>query len=141
MAVAVKICSLSPSQVLVENGVVVRGSPFHMEVPMAARMRHPNVVRLHASDLDRSTPGHETEAALLEGSGDPAKGWRARIVMELCENGSLRNALRQGLLDGQEGEPVPPELGTVLALAYDVACGVVYIHTLQVLSQSLVSHL
>jgi serine/threonine protein kinase len=53
------------------------------------------------------------------------------IVMELCNEGSLWDALRKNLLEGQvasRGLPSPPAAGTALTLALDIAMGMTYIH-------------
>ena len=130
ITVAVKVCNLMPNQV--DDGTVTKGSPFiHMEAAMAAKLRHPNVVRLHDCKIDRPNAGKSPNLS-PKGTTDSNMRWKARIIMEYCENGSLRSALQQGLLEGQEGRPVQPELGAALALSYDMACGMVYLHTLQV---------
>jgi tetratricopeptide (TPR) repeat protein/predicted Ser/Thr protein kinase len=73
---------------------------LEVEARAAARLRHPNIVAVHAYGVDEAT-------------GDPY------VVMELVRGRSLRDALRAGPLEPREAARLAEDLARALAAAHE----------------------
>ncbi|KAF8060546.1 RPL6 [Scenedesmus sp. PABB004] len=128
-----------------------QNSPPHMaimETVVSSTMSHPNVVQVYTYMLNPLTTdaaaggsaggarGQQQQAAALGQAAAPAaaagvssvSGWELKLVMELCDQGTLRDALdRKLLLRGSGAAMLQPAL--VLSLAHDVAAALLHLHS------------
>ena len=65
--------------------------------------------------------------------------WEMHIIQELCNKGSVTAALQSGGLPGQTGPRTPPSTLAALHIARDVACGMLHIHSMQIVHADLKS--
>ena len=103
--VAIKVITIHPAYIVEEDWVA------HYEAHLAVDMLHENVVKT----LDW--------CRIESPNGDQV--W---IIQELCDLGSLSNALKIGFLK-ENGDPEgPPDMQKVLETALDIANGLRYLH-------------
>eukprot|EP00879_Flechtneria_rotunda_P020363 GHRR01021415.1.p1 GENE.GHRR01021415.1~~GHRR01021415.1.p1 ORF type:complete len:591 (+),score=196.37 GHRR01021415.1:254-1774(+) len=117
-----------------------------VETVVSSTMSHPNVVQVYTYMINPLTVGDklgrkagssvstQNDAAASEaGEGCPAKpnnisGWELKLIMEYCDQGTLRDALdRQWLIKGSGATFLQPSL--VLSLAHDVAAAMLHLHS------------
>ncbi|KAI8470186.1 MAG: hypothetical protein J3K34DRAFT_521543 [Monoraphidium minutum] len=141
-----------------------RGSTPHMaimEAVLSSAMSHPNVVQVYTYYLLPALVGgggpHSEELVGVPmagealpgfggggggggsgaGGGVDIAGWTLKLVMEYCNEGSLRDALDCGLLF-TPGSFLPPP--SVLALAHDVASAMLHLHSEGIVHGDLKAH-
>jgi hypothetical protein len=127
------------------------------ETRLAESLRHPNVVQQYGFELVPATSqlvpdaprGTQVRGSSRAGSHEGMRGsmegaaprLQLQIIQEFCSSGSLKGALKEGLLEGQvkgeDGRARPPHVGTALTLAHDIALGMAYIHSRNVLHSDL----
>ncbi|GBF95015.1 hypothetical protein Rsub_07516 [Raphidocelis subcapitata] len=122
-----------------------------MEAVVSSTLSHPNIVQVFHYNVTPTAPplsmSPGPDGALLGSSGGPLGfapaapsfpgGCELRLVMEYCEEGSLRAALDCGLLaepqaDGGSASAAAPrltQLEYVLTLAHDVAVAMLHLHS------------
>eukprot|EP00873_Tetraselmis_striata_P034143 jgi/Tetstr1/454407/TSEL_041308.t1 len=131
-----------------------------MEAAISTSMSHPNVVHTYhwemvpirksmAASMSEKRVARTSTAPNLKGRVDGTDEeiedeneivmWEMRIIQEFCELGSVTHCLHKGLLPGQTGSRTPPELKTSLQLSKDVACGMLHIHSMQIIHSDLKS--
>ncbi len=90
---------------------VVDGGSVAREVELGLKLKHPNVVETYAYDVRQADSDQQTV-----------------IVMELCENGSLRQAVESGLFKTDNR----PNLPMIYRVLRDVAQGMAHLHSFDV---------
>ena len=90
---------------------VVDGGSVAKEVELGLKLKHPNVVETYAYDVRQADSAVQTV-----------------IVMELCENGSLRQAVESGLFKTDNR----PNLPMIYRVLRDVAQGMAHLHSFDV---------
>ncbi|KIZ06161.1 hypothetical protein MNEG_1794 [Monoraphidium neglectum] len=146
--VAVKLMQLPGLSALAPSGAKaasIRERMVVQEAAIASAVAHPHVVSVFSVGLRPCRPPQQEPA---QGDGrrqqapDPpapatpgAEGdavlWQLTIVMEYCDQGTLRQALDRGRL--RNPRTGRTHLPTALALAKDVAAALQYLHTQQVI--------
>ncbi|GAX80144.1 hypothetical protein CEUSTIGMA_g7582.t1 [Chlamydomonas eustigma] len=133
-----------------------------MEAAISSSLSHPNIVKTHTYSLKpvresvsslswdggKSAIGFSVESSFFAGCerssvdtvrsspGGSVSAFQVQIVQELCDRGSLREALDLGLFHGgPEGDDV--NYPTVLETALDVARGMRHLHSCNILHSDL----
>eukprot|EP00798_Chlamydomonas_sp_ICE-L_P015533 gene15533-21624_t len=107
------------------------------EAAINASLNHPNIVTTYSYDMKPLSPEPGPHMG-GESSGDSNKtvpntmpkglmDWQLYIIQELCERGSLLNAFEEMRFFDTQREI--PKLDMVLAIAEDIASGMAYIHS------------
>ncbi|KAG2500125.1 hypothetical protein HYH03_001707 [Edaphochlamys debaryana] len=117
-----------------------------LEAAISSTLDHPNLVRAYAYEIRSLQPQPSPLARGSDGPGGSSSidsgAQQLLIVMELCEKGSLKDALATGSLrsitaaaavaasapEASAAEAVASAAATALALALDVACGLAHLH-------------
>jgi len=112
-------------------------------------LRHPNVVQVYGSEIVQLNDCRDT-MMMAGADGLSSAGYskhmaneadslicKVHVVQEYCSRGDLRGVLKRGGLEGQkrgaDGEPNPPHIPAALTLALDVASGMTYIHSMNII--------
>eukprot|EP00775_Hariotina_reticulata_P008079 gene8079-8273_t len=107
-----------------------------MEAVVSSTMSHPNVVQVYTYMLNPLTATGEAAADASQGSVDAqvvsaaphrnVSGWELKLVMEYCDQGTLRDALDSRRLSNSTCFLQP---ALVLSLAHDVAAAMLHLHS------------
>lgn len=102
-----------------------------MEAAVSSATNHPNVVK---------TYDYKTSSAGVAGGRATLPGNETRIVMEYCDQGSLEDAVSQGVF--HLNQPASPgegraDMACVCATLLDVASALAYLHKLHILHRDL----
>lgn len=89
------------------------------EFEVAKTLEHPNVVKTFKSDMHKHN--------------DRLQTW---ILMELCSNGSLRQAMDAGVFKASDG----PNMTRIMQCLSDIAAGMTYLHDKEILHGDLSSN-
>ncbi|KAF6262437.1 kinase-like domain-containing protein [Scenedesmus sp. NREL 46B-D3] len=108
-----------------------------MEAVVSITMSHPNIVQVFTfalKPLPTLAAGLQQLQQLQQQQGmgqgaDCSRGWELQLVMEYCDEGSLRQALNRGRLADPSSGDSAPALHLALALAHDVACAMLHLHS------------
>ncbi len=109
-----------------------RGSSDN-EGSVGLRLRHPNVIRTHKFMTSEQPAQRVAKRARVDIASfastyapDTKHTW---IVLEFCDRGTLQSAIDKGLLrTGNSTWRGGPSMRAVLAVAHDIAAGMVYLH-------------
>eukprot|EP00884_Botryococcus_braunii_P023548 jgi/Botrbrau1/9878/Bobra.0080s0013.1 len=105
-----------------------------LEIAMASKISHPNIVRVLAYDMVEDPEITSTVAD--HGLASSMEGW---IVMEFMDRGSLSEAVVKGWMRTEPKLTAPTDDAVVYRLAYDIADAMAAIHRLNIMHGDLTS--
>jgi len=135
MEAAVKLIEM----VVEPNGNTEAIETFLAEAEVAALLRHPNIVQVYKVNIERTQadPDDPQQASASNSSSDQRLTYRGAIVMEYCEKGTLADAMKNDMFTVKRDGQTLVDLQLMLNVAEDVARGMMFLHSQEVLHADL----